>query len=89
MAEGTVTDPPYVLRLTTALASALPDAEIDHEKVRTDRYRLIVVSNSFENKGHPERQRLVWDIADGVLDKDDLMRVSMILTIAPTEIPDE
>jgi hypothetical protein len=36
--------------------------------------------------GHPERQRIVWDIADASLAKSDLLKVAMIITMAPSEV---
>lgn len=86
MAEGTVTEPAYVLSLTMALKEALKGASVEHEQTRRGRYRWTVVSDSFKDMGHPERQRLVWGIADRTLQKSDLLNVAMILTVAPSEI---
>src|SRR5207248_805549 len=69
MAEGTVTEPTYVTQLAAALQEAVPDAQLSYEQVRRDRYRFILVAEMFENMGHPERQRLVWQIADSTLSK--------------------
>jgi acid stress-induced BolA-like protein IbaG/YrbA len=88
MAERTLTEPAYVARLAAALHQALPDAEIGHEQVRGERYRFFVVSERFKDMGHPERQRIVWDIADNVLQKPDLLNVAMIMTIAHSDYPD-
>ncbi len=86
MAQRTVMDPSYVSTLLKALRKGIPGAQIDREQVRRDRYRFIVVSPKFSRLGHPERQRLVWDIADEVLNKDDLFKVAMILTLSPKEL---
>lgn len=86
MAEGIVMEPAYVGQLAAALQQRLAGAQIVHECVRRDRYRFIIVWERFENLGHPERQRMVWDIADSVLDKADLLNVAMIITLAPTEV---
>ena len=37
--------------------------------------------------GHPERQRMVWDLADETLDKSDLLDVAMILTLGMKDLP--
>jgi hypothetical protein len=87
MAKAAVTEPAYVEELLRALQQEMPGAQIDHEQVRDDRYRFVVVWEGFESKGHPERQRKVWDIADRVLDKPTLLNVAMIITLAPTEVP--
>jgi len=89
MAEGTLTIPDYVTRLSDSLARALPQCDIDYEKVRSDRYRFVVVWPGFEGLEHPERQRLVWEVADVAIDKADLMRVLMIVTLAPSEVPQD
>jgi len=72
-----------VVRLASALQQRLPDAQVSHEQIRRDRYRLIVVSEQFNELGHPERQRIVWDVADATLGKQDLLNIGMILTLAP------
>lgn len=91
MAHANVTKkvPEYVDKLETELQRALPGSRIWHEFIRKDRYRLIIVSDKFDRLGHPERQRKVWDIADGILDKSDLLKVSMILTMSESEFPGE
>ena len=89
MAEGIVTEPAYVGQLSTALQQRIAGAQVSHERVRRDRYRFVVVSDRFEDLGHPERQRMVWDIAEAVLNKSDLLNVAMIITMAPTEVPAE
>jgi hypothetical protein len=35
---------------------------------------------------HPERQELVWNLADTVLQKPDLLKVAMIITMGPADI---
>jgi hypothetical protein len=89
MAEGTLTEPAYVARLTEALHRELPTASIAHEPVRRDRYRFIVVDNAFTDVGHPERQLKVWRIAEDVVEKTDIWNVAMIITMAPSELADD
>ncbi len=89
MAEGTVTKPPYVEQLTIALESALKGAEVDVEQVRDDRYRFIVVWPGFDQLGHPERQDIVWDLVAKTLDRADIRKVTMILTLGLEDLPQE
>jgi stress-induced morphogen len=86
MSEGIVTEQNHITLLASAMKEAFPDALLMPEQARRGRYRLTVVSDSFNDMGHPERQRLVWDIADRTLGKADLRKVAMILTVAPSEI---
>ena len=86
MAQRSMTEPAYVAQLSAAIRKRLAGARISHEKVRGDRYRFIVVSSRFDRLGHPERQRLVWDIADTVLTKSDLIKIAMILTLGSKEM---
>lgn len=89
MAEGTVAAPAYVPQLASALQAGLPGAQIQHEMVWHDCYRFIVVWDRFDNMDHPERQELVWDIADRALPKNELRKVSMILTLGMDDLPEE
>ncbi len=89
MAEGTIAEPAYIALLTEALHRRLPTASIAHEQVRRDRYRFIVVDDSFTNIGHPERQLLVWKVVEEVVDKADIWNVAMIITMAPSEVADD
>lgn len=86
MAEGTIAEPTYVGQLLAALTQRLTGAQVNHERVRRDQYRFIVVWERFKNQGHPERQKMVWDIAGEVLNKADIMNVAMIITVAPAEL---
>jgi stress-induced morphogen len=86
MAKGTLNHPAYVDQLTAALQRGIAGAQVTAEHVRRQRYRFVVVSPRFKNLGHPERQRMVWDIADRVLNKPDLLNVAMIMTVAPAEM---
>jgi len=86
MAKGTVTEPAYVAALTRVLGQLLAGAEIKHERIRGDRYRFEVISDRFEGMGHPERQRTVWDAVEAALERTDLLKVGMIITVAPSEV---
>ena len=88
MVEGTLTEPTYVARLISALQQRLPGAEVTHEQIRRDRYRFLVSSEQFNELGHPERQRIVWDVAGATLDREDLLKIGMILTVAPGDYPE-
>ena len=83
----TISLPGFVLTLEQALRKKLRNAEIDIEKVgRTNRYRFLIVSDRFRRMDHPRRQNLVWDVADKLLAPAELLRVSMIVTMAPDEV---
>lgn len=81
------TVPAHVPRLAAALKQRLPGAEVDTEHVRADRFRFIVVWGPFDQMDHPERQRIVWDLAEQVLAPRDLLNVSMILTLGDEDLP--
>ena len=87
MAQRTLAIPSYVSTLVGAIRKRIPKAEIDFEHVEGDRYRFIVISSRFNRMGHPERQRLVWDLTDAALKKADLLKVAMIITMSPKELP--
>ncbi|MGD0462026.1 MAG: hypothetical protein ABSB74_06025 [Tepidisphaeraceae bacterium] len=60
-----------------------------YERVRGNRFRFEVVWGKFDSMGHPERQRLVWDLVDDVLDKPDLLNVAMIITLGKDDLPSD
>jgi hypothetical protein len=88
MAEGTVAvEPAYVARLADALRARLDGAQVRYEPIRGDRYRFEVVWGPFDKMGHPQRQQIVWDLADEIVPKPDLLKVGMIVTVGPAELP--
>jgi hypothetical protein len=89
MAETPVTSPPeFVERLADALGRELRGARVDVEHVRGNRYRFVVLWDGFDETEHPERQNLVWQIAERVVPRPDLLDVGMILTVAPSDYPE-
>ena len=86
MAQGaTLALPEYVTRLERALKRSFPRAKVGFEQVRRDRYRFMVVWSGFDGMGHPERQEMVWNIADEVVPKKDILKVGMIITLGAKE----
>jgi hypothetical protein len=87
MAERAVIDPPHVMRLGEAIRDRFAGSQVEWEQVRGDRYRFIVTWPEFDGMDHPERQRLVWDLAEQVLPPGDLLKISMILTLGNDDLP--
>lgn len=82
--------PDYVNRLKTALVQELQErgihAEVDSEPVPpTKLHRVFVYAPEFQAMWHSERQDLVWAIAERVLSPEEVLNVSMILTLSPEE----
>jgi hypothetical protein len=48
-----------------------------------------VVWDKFDSMDHPERQRLVWNIAEREVKKEDLWDVGMILTLGLEDLPSD
>ena len=44
-----------------------------------------VVSRAFEGKSQMDRQNMVWDFLEGVLTKEQQLRIISILTLIPDE----
>jgi len=83
----TITLPQFVVTLEDALKSKIRNSQVDIEKVgRTNRYRFVVVSDRFRRMNHPKRQNFVWDIAEKVLTPQEMLRVSMIITLEPNDV---
>jgi hypothetical protein len=82
--------PAYVEKVVHALQERIADAVVQIERVgRTHRYRLSVMARQFSKMDHPKRQNLVWDIAEKALSAKpkDLLKISMIITYTPNELP--
>ena len=79
-------EPAFVGQLTDALQNDLRGEEVRHEDVRGDRFRFVVVWHAFDSMDHPERQQLVWTIAERVLRPEDLLNVAMILTLGAEDV---
>ena len=68
------------------LAKAGIRARVELEPVPTTRlHRVYVFASEFAALKHSERQNLVWRIADRVLDADQQLLISMIITLTPNE----
>lgn len=83
--------PSFLGRLESALVDGLDAngirAEVSAEPIRTTRlYRVAVLAPKFKVLKHSERQDLVWRIAERALSPDEMMRISMILTLTPDEV---
>jgi hypothetical protein len=65
------------------------ECEVEYESLRpTKLFRLYVISDDFEHLRYSERQLLVWRIAEGTLNSDQLRRISLILTLTEDEMAD-
>jgi acid stress-induced BolA-like protein IbaG/YrbA len=81
--------PPAITRLKKALASEF-GAVVDVQPVPggslPDYFRVALVSTRFARMPHLKRQDAVWDVADRILSREEVLSVSMILAFAPNEL---
>ena len=82
--------PAFLTQLRSALVDDLAKAgiraKVELEPVPTTRlHRVFVFATEFQALKHSERQNLVWRIADRVLDEDQQLLISMIITLTPNE----
>ncbi|NOT01027.1 MAG: hypothetical protein HOP29_10405 [Phycisphaerales bacterium] len=76
--------------LVTDLAQTDIKAKVETELVRGTRlHRVWVIAPKFARLRPRERQDLVWRIVDRHFNPDDQLRISMIFTVTPSELPDE
>ena len=61
------------------------DAKVEVESVVPRKFRFAVTSPRFRGIPHLRRQDQVWRIVDSVLDREQSLRVSMILAYAPQD----
>jgi hypothetical protein len=79
--------PAFLQRLTDTFAREMPGSDVDVEKVgSTNRYRLAVVWSGFPKRNQLRRQDKVWKLADEALDREELLRISLILAFRPEEL---
>jgi acid stress-induced BolA-like protein IbaG/YrbA len=63
------------------------EVDVQTEAIPNTRlHRVIIVSRQLQELGPAERQDLVWRIMGEHFSRDEQLRVSMILTLAPDEI---
>jgi hypothetical protein len=91
---GLKTAPKFVDHLKNVLVDELKnvgiDAKVIVEAVPTTRlYRVMVQAPKFKALKHSERQNLVWRIAEQVLSPEEQLRISMIVTLTPSEAAGE
>ena len=82
--------PAFLDRLVMALVEGLKAggiaAKVYVEPVpSTKLHRLTVLAPKFAALRPSERQDLVWRIVDDILDREDQLKISMILTLTPDE----
>ena len=92
---GTDADrPEWLDRLLPELRRALDAVGINAEIVTepipwTKAQRISIIARGWTHMDPLERQNMVWRIADRVLNWDDRLKISMILTITPEELGEE
>jgi len=70
------------------LKTAGIEAQVDTEPVKGTRLiRVFVVTDTFAKLRASERQDIVWRIIDRQFSPDEQLRVSMIYTATPDELP--
>lgn len=83
--------PGFLERLRGALVQSLKEvgivATVNVEPIPTTRlFRVAVLAAKFEVLRPSERQDLVWRIAEQNCTAEELLRISMIVTLTPREI---
>lgn len=83
---STQTFPQHIHSLANAIRRDFPGT-VEVEPVSgTNRFRIAVVSDRFEKMPHLKRQDEVWRLVDELLDREQSLEISMLLTYAPSEI---
>ncbi len=80
--------------MTKKQAKSLADAlqqkfggEAEFELVdKPGRYRFAIVSKKFNKLTPLQRQDKAWEIVDGILPRDAVLDISLILTFAPADL---
>jgi hypothetical protein len=91
MAQLTAAQKGLTSRLRRVLDEGLAiggiDARVSTESVRgTKLTRVLVTAPGFKSLRPSERQDLVWRIVGASFDREEQLRISMILTLTPDEL---
>ena len=95
MAKTRPAPPKFDAKLKQAIREGLArggiEADISLERIPgTKLRRVLVVSKQFDKMRPSERQDLVWRIVGQRFSQEDQLLISMIVTLAPSELtPDE
>jgi hypothetical protein len=60
--------------------------DVESEAIGNGRFRFSIVSPSFAEVPHMQRQDLVWSLVDQTVDRERSLDISLILTFAPAEL---
>lgn len=63
----------------------LQDPEIELEENPAGRIGGFVISETFMNQSHIDRQNMLWDKLDNILDEEKRTKIIGILTMTPLE----
>ena len=88
-AEEKANLPEYAKRLCEAFRQEF-GGRVEAERTGTaDRVRFAVISPKFEEMGEFEAQDAVWDTADRVLGREEVVQITLIFTYAPSELNED
>ena len=81
--------PEYAKRLVAAFRDEF-GGRIEAERTGTgDRCRFAVISPKFEEMETFDCQDAVWDVADRVLGREEVVQITLIFTYAPSELNED
>jgi len=84
--------PPLATRIVAALKDGLKTSGFAVEGVEVEAIkgtkvlRVTVVARGFDKLWVTERQDLVWRILNQALTRDEQLRISMVVTLSPSEV---
>ncbi len=59
--------------------------QAEAEEVIPGKFRFALVSPAFTGVPHMERQDRVWELVDGLIDRETRLELTLILAFAPDE----
>ena len=73
-------------RLKEVLSQQFPDSELEIVSSGSDRVGGLLIWKRFEGQEQIERQRSVWSTLRRMLNTDEQLQVSSLLTLTPEEM---
>lgn len=73
-------------RVRDALEAGLAGAIVETDEGYRGRVHAVAVWSGFQGKSDQSRQALAWDVLKSKLSPDDLLGISLVMTIAPRDL---
>ncbi len=72
--------------LNILIQMGLENPKLEMDETPAGRFGGFIISNTFAGISHIERQNMIWDKLDEVLDEEKRLKIIGLLTMTPEEV---